>query len=561
MDSNVVQLLQQLTANPNTLNQLQSVLTLINENNNNNNNSNNSSQETLLQSNVSGTSSPPVSLTHTAYNAHKGPTTHARPNSNNNNNREEYFRRQCEEKDSVIQQLKGQMDLMKKEQQLHVSETEKRINAADQRYRAAEKEVAKLSQRLEKLTETVESQKKQAARTGERHALELEATKQSYEKILQQKEDAFEDTLKKMVKVNQLKSVAMQFEDTVKTAKSLRELPMNEPYTVVKKKEPVVKPDSVPLTGVKRERTEEEALYEEVHGRPYQPRPHSEVLSSTPTSTSVKRSTHIVATASRGRHKARRTPRTPSATHADRVHSRSPAPAMKSAPQEGEVRPSTAFVEQYNQPQQRPPYRPVGRVAGRLPHAAVAPVPNVPSGTSSPALGPTRSPSPVNPRRGPVAPRRFLFTALPEDEVLDLKEHITAMGQDSAYIQQGETDEAPHRSTTHVVLRGAPRTVKALSALVSGMWLVSPDYITNSRRAGFWLDESDEGGLRVFPPPLKCQRFLLSIPNEALKEKLAEVIHYGGGDIVEFTNSKVEEEEVVVITSGADLLKYATSRP
>lgn len=223
----------------------------------------------------------------------------------------------------------------------------------------------------------------------------------------------------------------------------------------------------------------------------------------------------------------------------------------------------------------RPPL--TQRAAGRLPAGAPPPapaaeprsaVPNTRSGTSSIASGgPTRSPSPVNPKRGAALPRRFIFTGLKDDEPLRLAEAIAAIGGDAAALAS-DLDEPPPTSTTHVVLRGTPRSVKALCGVVSGKWLVSPEYVYNSEQSGFWLDELEEGGLRIFPPPLRCQRFLLTVEHPSIRAKLAQVIEYGGGEVLpggaSTRNAGVGgggggvAQDVIVITSGDDLLRYAT---
>ncbi|CCW71404.1 unnamed protein product [Phytomonas sp. Hart1] len=102
------------------------------------------------------------------------------------------------------------------------------------------------------------------------------------------------------------------------------------------------------------------------------------------------------------------------------------------------------------------------------------------------------------------------------------------------------------------------------------MWLVGPDYIYHSHQAGFWLDEATEGGSRIFPPPFKCQRFLLTVEQDGIREKLAEVIRYGGGEVIGASTSRPasaasskqwREKGAVVIASGNDLLRYAIQIP
>ncbi|KAK7196328.1 kinetoplastid kinetochore protein 4 [Novymonas esmeraldas] len=327
----------------------------------------------------------------------------------------------------------------------------------------------------------------------------------------------------------------------------------------------------------------------------------------------------------------RRTPRTPSLTNADRLAGSSAA-ARSAAPAAPQFLPGTASLkldsptpvvstawttgrsitssrtppshaapkhhyvrEQVPQhaapppPSTTLPRQPLTlRAAGRLPPAPAPPptaaaaaaaatgVRHPRSGTSSIASGgPTRSPSPVNPKRGAVLQRRFIFTGLKDDEPQRLASAIAAVG-DGAAALASDLDEPPPSSATHIVLRGTPRSVKALCGVVSGKWLVSPEYVFNSEQSGFWLDELEEGGLRIFPPPLRCQRFLLTIEHPSIRAKLAQVIEYGGGEVLPFSggggadkrlnnNSSGSSgsggtlaQDVIVITSGDDLLRYAT---
>ena len=242
----------------------------------------------------------------------------------------------------------------------------------------------------------------------------------------------------------------------------------------------------------------------------------------------------------------------------------SPAPPPPSAPLTSSPATFTATANKSHQQLTAAKPTLAQRAAGRLATAAAAvvaaplrEVPNTRSGTSSVvADGPTRSPSPVNPKRGNAGPRRFIFTGLRDGEPQRLAAAIAGVGDDAAVLAS-EMDEVPPTSTTHVVLRGTPRSVKALCGVVSAKWLVSPEYILNSQESGFWLDEMDEGGLRIFPPPLQGQRFLLTIGHEGIRARLAQVIAYGGGEVLPSNSGKVAQD-VVVITSGDDLLRYAT---
>ncbi|RNF20677.1 putative leucine-rich repeat protein [Trypanosoma conorhini] len=180
------------------------------------------------------------------------------------------------------------------------------------------------------------------------------------------------------------------------------------------------------------------------------------------------------------------------------------------------------------------------------------------SGTSSVVGGPTRSPSPVNPKRGAEQPRCFVVTSLTEEERARVKAAVAAVGQHGIVVES-EYEDPPPFTATHIVVRGPPRSMKALCGVVGSKWLVQPEYIYASRDAGFWLDEYEEGGLRCFPPPLKCQRFLLTMPEGIVKEKLEQVIEYGGGEVVRpARDGRSYDQGVIVIASGDDLLRFAT---
>lgn len=174
--------------------------------------------------------------------------------------------------------------------------------------------------------------------------------------------------------------------------------------------------------------------------------------------------------------------------------------------------------------------------------------------------GATRSPSPVNPQRGPIQPRRFVFTGLGEAEVRELQAAVDAIGQD-ARVLLCPYDAPPPLETTHVVVRGTPKSVKAMCAVVSGRWLVAPEYILRSRDVGFWLDEVEEGGLHIYPPPLRGVRFLMTKMNAMIAEKLREVILYGEGEVEEpGVSGDGYDPGVMVVSCGDDLLRYATQQ-
>ncbi|PBJ68501.1 kinetoplastid kinetochore protein 4 [Trypanosoma cruzi cruzi] len=199
--------------------------------------------------------------------------------------------------------------------------------------------------------------------------------------------------------------------------------------------------------------------------------------------------------------------------------------------------------------QRRPPHAPLQQQHSRSGQR---------SGTSSVVGGPTRSPSPVNPKRGAEQPRCFVVTSLTEEERARVKAAVAAIGQHGVVLESDYEDPPPF-TATHIVVRGPPRSMKALCGVVGSKWLVQPEYVYASRDAGFWLDEYEEGGMRCFPPPLKCQRFLLTMPEGIVKEKLEQVIEYGGGEVVRpARDGRSYDQGVVVIASGDDLLHFAT---
>lgn len=209
--------------------------------------------------------------------------------------------------------------------------------------------------------------------------------------------------------------------------------------------------------------------------------------------------------------------------------------------------------------------------------------PGTVSDNNHPHSGPlTQSPSPRNPQHGPAQIRRFVFTGLSGEEIQKLEDAITFINDDASVLQC-EYDAPPPYAVTHIVCRGKPRSVKAMCGLVAGRWLVEPSYILHSLAAGFWLDEVEEGAYRLYLPPLKGIRFLLTQPDPILREKLAQVIEYGEGIVVKNNNiSSLSRDSVtttaastassscqerhkkgeenggaVVIFSGDDLLQFA----
>ena len=276
----------------------------------------------------------------------------------------------------------------------------------------------------------------------------------------------------------------------------------------------------------------------------------------------------------KGRRKS--TPRTPSTTNADRAHGEAGAPpsaklyaadsgALSTQPQR-KFSPLPTFP---TNPPRRPPAALHASTATARSGANSRPEPSSKSTTDGPVsksnsafrptgMAATRSPTPVNPTRGPVMERRFILTGLSESEAQRCSAAILQIGQ-MAQLVASQQEEPPPMSVTHVVVRGMPRSLRALCGVVSGKWIVSPEYIYDSLSSGFWLDERDEGALRCYPPPLLHHRFLVSIDSEGTRSRIEQVIEYGGGEIVK--GSGRVADGVIVIKSGDELLTLAMSPP
>jgi hypothetical protein len=165
----------------------------------------------------------------------------------------------------------------------------------------------------------------------------------------------------------------------------------------------------------------------------------------------------------------------------------------------------------------------------------------------------TRSPSPVNPKRGPTMERRFVCTGMNDGAKGKLTAAVQQLGQGAVCIES-PSDAVPPQYVTHIVCDGKPMSLKGLCGVVASKWIVSPEYIMDSLAAGFWLDEVDHGALRFYPPPLKDQSFLLPISDESVRARLAQIVEYGGGSVV----TSKQAAGAVVLRSGDDLLRFAT---
>lgn len=167
----------------------------------------------------------------------------------------------------------------------------------------------------------------------------------------------------------------------------------------------------------------------------------------------------------------------------------------------------------------------------------------------------TRSPSPADPKRGPELERRFMVTALDEGERQRVYQAVHQLRYRAAMVESDSSDVLPE-TVTHVVTPGTPRSMKALCALVSGRWVVPPSYILNSLAAGYWLDEYEEGCLRIYPLPLERGRFLLAMDAGEVRDLVSKVIEFGRGEVLPHTSRVQVSDGIVVIQSAQQLLDH-----
>ena len=160
------------------------------------------------------------------------------------------------------------------------------------------------------------------------------------------------------------------------------------------------------------------------------------------------------------------------------------------------------------------------------------------------------SPEPCNPGRGAAGARVFLVAGVSGEVRAALAGAIAALGQ-GGRLAVDALDRPPPPHVTHAVLPGQPRSAKGLGALVAGLWLVTPAYVFESAACGYWRDEEACGGIRCLPPPLQGRQVLLAIEPDAVRNKLAQVIEHGGGNIV-----KNKSPSTIVFHSGDELLTY-----
>jgi hypothetical protein len=153
--------------------------------------------------------------------------------------------------------------------------------------------------------------------------------------------------------------------------------------------------------------------------------------------------------------------------------------------------------------------------------------------------------------------RRFVTSTLDERDRLDVYQGVAQLRQGAKMIESDGSDTLPDE-VTHVVVRGAPRSMKALCALVSARYIVSPQYIANSVSAGFWLDEMEESAIRIHPPPLEGQRFVLTMEPGAFRDLIERVIVFGGGHLA--SRQHRQGDGSVMIANPQQLLDYCMTR-
>lgn len=645
MDPNALSLLRQLAENPGMVSQLQGVLSMLNVSSSNlTTHGGPTSSSSVLSQSDGGSSastlpSPAVTLVSSRPARHptdrrSGATTGGGAKPAGRQPPSSPPQREHAAATPMVSALQYEdlearlraADSARREQQHIAREAEGRVEATV-------KELQRLQRSVDQLTETVQEQRRRLSDVEQQRSLEVEELKQTYEAVIRRKDEVHQEAMRQLqlLRTRQLYDTAKKYEAAVErgsTAAAAARLPQDRPGTWMGETagrpisrdrgsgDKVVKNSTATNTAVKREREAEgvvdrllveyappsqaaaahgsSALYRQPRRLSLSDRdPNARCLARNPrdaTVTTPKPYSTSATLLTRTTSRKRRTPRTPSLTHADRMHScsQSPAPPMPTtlaasatahhlrtvsgrsntlSPGVHAAPAVTRFVAQYSNQIGTTPVNkalPPTAAIGRHAHASQLsqlprPVPSTLSGPSSVAAGPTRSPSPVDPQRGLAFARRFIFTGLKDNETDALRAAIEAIG-DEAEVIAGGLDEPPPLSCTHILVRGTPRSVKALCGLVSGKWLVPPDYVFRSQQQGFWLDEYEEGGLRVSPPPLKGQRFLLSVDPTGIREKLAQVIEYGGGEVVTGHAAGVRPwtaEGVIVITSGDDLLRYA----
>jgi hypothetical protein len=110
---------------------------------------------------------------------------------------------------------------------------------------------------------------------------------------------------------------------------------------------------------------------------------------------------------------------------------------------------------------------------------------------------------------------------------------ILRLGQRASIIEC-PADMPPPPEVTHLIVRDNAGSVKGLCMLLSGRWIVKPEYLYASRDLGFWANEDDiTGSLRCIQNPLREELVVLAAPPGPLYDGLRQSIVYAGGIMVD----------------------------
>jgi hypothetical protein len=173
--------------------------------------------------------------------------------------------------------------------------------------------------------------------------------------------------------------------------------------------------------------------------------------------------------------------------------------------------------------------------------------------------GGARSPSPQNPKRGSNSFRNLILSGVSNDERDTISQAIANL-TNARLVGSDASDTLPSLVTHVVTPGGGLRSFKALCALVSAKYVVTPQYVLDSARAGYWLEELDFTTSHFIPiKPLEHQQFLVAMEDASLCDLVKRVIVYGGGHVIH-TARKTIADDVVVIKGAQELLDYVSSK-
>lgn len=131
----------------------------------------------------------------------------------------------------------------------------------------------------------------------------------------------------------------------------------------------------------------------------------------------------------------------------------------------------------------------------------------------------------------------------------------------NARLVGSDTSDTLPSLVTHVVTPGGGlRSFKALCAYVSAKYVITPQYVIDSAKAGYWLEELDFPTSHFIPTkPLEHQQFLVTMDDASLCDLVKRVIVYGGGSILH-TARKTLADDVVVIRGAQELLDFIATK-